>query len=317
MKKLAIFGTPINPVAAVEQLCGSSFCISFFYRHKLASQLNQLIRLTGENGMLLIDNGAFSFWKSNSTNPASTYWDAYELWAYDILRRCPQAVAIAPDSIDADVGENAALLDDFRCGLIPFERIMAVWHLGDPLDYLEYLLESGFSYLAFGSSGSYREPNTPAWHARMAQALAVVDRLCTRSRGLARPWLHLLRAQSCHHFYPFDSSDSTNLAVNHSRHRNRAQHLELIARRISEKIERSCDMVSERQPPASHAIESRVGDLHLQWLTGASGEVLASFALAGRSPIELHIEDYRATRASDGRIPVRPSVSRQGELELL
>jgi hypothetical protein len=49
-----------------------------------------------------------------------------------------------------------------------------------------------------------------------------------------------MRAQSLAHLYPFDSSDSTSLAVNHGRYREEGEgHIARFAERICDKIEAS------------------------------------------------------------------------------
>lgn len=314
MRKLAVYGTPITPTAAVEQLVGASFCVSFFHRAKLRGQLEQLIRLTGEDGMLLVDNGAFSHWRRNQANPGPAYWTAFEAWAYDILRRCPQAVVVAPDAIDAPDTENAALLLDFVSGPIPRERTMPVWHLGDSLEYLAHLLESGYSYLAFGSSGAYRVPGTHAWHRRLGEAFAVVARCCAPGTGNPRPWLHLLRAQACHHLWPFESSDSTNLAQNHARHRNHPGHLRLLAERLEHRLGASCDGCPQHPSPALQAIAAREDALVCEWLASASPAELRSYLDAGVSPVEVRVPDYSARAISDGAVPLRPRETLQCDL---
>lgn len=291
---LAIFGTPITPRHLAEQLVNESFCVSFFNRKKLGAQLDQLIRLCGEQSLFLIDNGAFSFFrKTGGTTATEEYWLAFEAWAYDIMRRCPQAVAIAPDVIEGTEAENAALLNDFLAGEIPAERTMVVWHLGDSIAYLEYLLECGFHYLAFGSSGRlYRTAGSPQWHARVREALAVVDRICTPGRGLPRPWLHMLRAQKHASLYPFHSSDSTNLAVNHSRYKHVVSHVRHLANRVKRHAIAGPERPTGQPTPATHAIDARLAELHGQWVSSATPEELQCFAIGG-SPCAVATQDYR------------------------
>lgn len=65
MEKTTVYGLPLNPKHLLEQLNGSSFCVSYYTRDKLGSQLDDAIRLVGQDGILLVDNGAFSLWMAN------------------------------------------------------------------------------------------------------------------------------------------------------------------------------------------------------------------------------------------------------------
>ena len=73
MEKTSIYGLPLNPMPALEQLRGASFCVSYATRNKLGRQLDQAIDLVGEQGILLVDNGAYSAWPAglNTMNDES------------------------------------------------------------------------------------------------------------------------------------------------------------------------------------------------------------------------------------------------------
>src|SRR4029077_17973186 len=62
-----------------------------------------------------------------------------------------------------------------------------------------------------------------------------------------RPRLHLMRAQSKAHLYAVDSSDSTNVAVNHGRQRKLGEDLVAFAARIDRKIQASAGQEAEHQ----------------------------------------------------------------------
>ena len=86
---------------ALEALKGASFCVSYATRGKLGKQLEQAIGLVGEDGILLVDNGAFTAWEAGvDTMADESYLEGFAAWANDILERCPQAVAVLPDVID-------------------------------------------------------------------------------------------------------------------------------------------------------------------------------------------------------------------------
>ena len=59
MRKLTVYGLPLNPLSALDQLAGASFCVSYGTRDKLNGQLDDAIRLVGEDQILIVDNGAF------------------------------------------------------------------------------------------------------------------------------------------------------------------------------------------------------------------------------------------------------------------
>lgn len=249
MEKLTIYGLPLNPLSALEQLNGASFCVSFATRAKLGRQLDDAIRLVAHDGMLLVDNGAFSLHRRGTSTRDAAYLDAFEAWAQSILDRCPQAVAVIPDVIGGTVEDNAELLDVWQ--LDPL-RSMAIWHMHEPIAHLTYLCES-YGHVGIGSSGEYWKPGTPAWHARMREAFMAIEQWQAMSDGAyVRPRIHLMRAQSLAHLYPVDSSDSTNVAVNHNRFARlygNDNHVARFAARAAAKITASAG------PPAEHQLK--------------------------------------------------------------
>jgi hypothetical protein len=257
MKKRVVFGLPITPIRLIEQLAGQSFCVSFGTRSRLGRQLDDAIRLVDKDGILLVDNGAYSAWRSGAIKSNGlfdddfSYWDKFAYWAADLLKRCPQAVVVLPDVIDGDEASNDALMDEFTAqanlglGLkIPMERTMPVWHLHESLDRLKRMVASGYSYLAFGSSGQYAKCGTPEWHDRIKAAFAAIDEECSDGGEVnRRPWIHMMRAQSFADQYDFDSSDSCNVAVNHCyRKKDGEGHVQRMAERIANRIHASCTM---------------------------------------------------------------------------
>jgi hypothetical protein len=240
MQKRAIYGLPLTPHHLLEQLKGASFNVSYGTRKDLGKQLGDAIRLVGKDGVLLVDNGAFSLHQQGKSTLDPRYIEDFEKWAKSILDRSPQAVAVIPDVIGGTEEQNAGLVRDWvSSGAVPMERSMPIWHLGESFDYLRHLLESGFNHLGFGSSGAYFKVGTPDWHRRIDQAFALVKDL--EDQGLiVRPRIHMMRAQSQHRLYPFDSSDATTLAQNHPRYRDEgAGHVARYAGRIASKIEAS------------------------------------------------------------------------------
>lgn len=230
MRKLPIFGTPITPAHLIGELAGESFCVS--YATKRDAEVERIIGLVGD--MLMLDNGAFTAWKKNGQEPFSQAGaiEGFESWALGILDRCPAAVAVVPDTITGTTEQNRAL---YKATRLPRDRAMVVFHMHESDEYLEELLRAGFAYVAIGSSGEFAKVGTADWHCRIAAIMAVIDKV-ERDTGV-RPHVHMMRAQAEHYRYDFDSSDSTNLAVNHCRYKHHgAGHVRQFADRIHAKL---------------------------------------------------------------------------------
>lgn len=244
MEKIAVYGLPLNPLHMLDELAGASFCVSFATRVKLGRQLDDAIRLVGEDQILLIDNGAFSHYRAGGSSMDESYLDAFEAWALEILDRCPQAIAVIPDVIGGTAEQNAELL---RLTQLPADRSMAIWHLDEPIEALiERCID--FAWIGFGSAGDYWKIGTPAWHARIAEAFAAIDRWEAESDGAyVRPRIHMMRAQSMAHLYPFDSSDSTNVAINHGRYKDTPRRVAMLAARVNDRIQASAGEAAEHQ----------------------------------------------------------------------
>jgi len=155
----------------------------------------------------IFDNSAYRYWKQGC---GEVPFDDYVDWVKANYQHPGFDWALIPDKIDGDVEQNARLVRDWlRCGLKA--KGVPVWHLHEPLEYLDWLV-SNFQTVAIGSSGQWATPGTTAWWQRMAQAMTV----CCDSRGRPRCKLHGLRMLDIDIFarLPFASGDSTNAAVN-------------------------------------------------------------------------------------------------------
>lgn len=196
---LHFHGTPVNPGHRLGELAGHCFCVS----HYDPRQVEHCHRI-GQS--VLLDNGAFSAWKSG--NP--TDWPAYYAWC-DRWLDFPTTWAVIPDVIDGTVDEQNALIDQW-----PFEdRGAPVWHLHEPIDRLLELID-GFPRVCFGSSGAFATPLSTDWCRRVDGAWNEISRRYART-----PWVHMLRGmQLCRREWPFASLDSTDIARNHNRPQN-------------------------------------------------------------------------------------------------
>src|SRR5262245_11861826 len=204
VKKTTIYGLPLNPTPLLEQLKGASFCVSYGTRQKLGKQLEQAIELVGNDGILLVDNGAYSAWqKGVDTMSDESYLEGYAAWANDILARCPQAIAVFPDVIGGTPEQNWQLVLDNMMLFDDPDRVMPIWHLDEPIWYLLNICEGGFGYIGLGSAGEYGVTGTAKWHARMREVFAAVDKWATENKGMyTRPRFHMMRAQAHAHRYP-------------------------------------------------------------------------------------------------------------------
>lgn len=193
-------GTPITPHSVLAGMGGRSFCVSYAEPRQVA-----VCHEIGQSVML--DNGAFSFWKTGK----QTDWDGYYEWVEPWLQH-HTTWAVIPDVIDGTVEENDRLVAEW-----PYpEKGAPVWHLHEPVDRLLELAR--FPRVCVGSSGDYATVGDAKWHRRMEQAM---NALC--GDGPSPVWLHMLRGMAlAGSHYPFASVDSTDVARNHNRPQNDA-----------------------------------------------------------------------------------------------
>lgn len=282
MNKITVYGLPLNPMPLLEQLKGASFCVSYGTRGKLASQLDQAITLVGNVGssILLVDNGAYSAWEAGvDTMSDESYLEGFADWANDILDRSPQAIAVLPDVIGGTEEQNRQLVVE-TMGMFPDNRAMPVWHMHESFEYLLWLCES-FDYIAFGSTAD--APGSDAWHARIKGAFTAIDNWVTEGAGAyVRPRIHMMRAQAFAHLYPFDSSDSTNVAMNHKRAARNGSTIADTAARIDGRIQASAG------PASDHQLKQPL-DQHVQ----TYNEDLANATRPGATEADVWLFHYR------------------------
>lgn len=194
-------GTPITPIEALYQLAGRFFCVSHIRPED--------IRRVHEIGQgVMLDNGAFSKWKSGK----ATNWPAFYAWCDPWLDH-PNTWAIPPDVIDAPSQEQDALLNEWPHGK---QRAAPVWHMDEPISRLLRLIDDGWSRVCIGSTAEYRVVLSPAWERRMDEAWDEITAVFGRT-----PPIHMLRGMQCSGLrWPFASADSTDVAQNHNRPQN-------------------------------------------------------------------------------------------------
>lgn len=225
----AVHGTPITPRSQLMRMKGASFCVSYY----APDQLHECVSLLGQDSLLLLDNGAFSAWKKGCAMDAE-YWSQYWVWATEVLARVDQAVAVIPDVIDGDADQNMAMILEAIDRVAHAEhRLMPVWHLHEPLEQLLRIVELGFRWIAFGSSGDYAVVGTPSWDARIDAAFDTIHHACEIFDEL-HPRIHMMRGlgQLPRGRHPFSTADSTNVARNHSRQSRCGEPIEQFRKRI-------------------------------------------------------------------------------------
>lgn len=192
-------GTPITPITALYELAGRNFCVSFAHPADVA-RCHQI----GQSVML--DNGAFSKWKSGK----DTNWDGFYAWC-DKWLAYPTTWAIIPDVIDGGSQLQDAMIREWPHG----DRGAPVWHMDEPLNRLLQLTEK-WPKVCIGSTAEYAVVLSEGWERRMDE---VFNEVAKRHSRL--PWLHMLRGMQCLGLrWPFASVDSTDIAQNHHRQQN-------------------------------------------------------------------------------------------------
>ena len=192
-------GTPITPMSALYEVAGRHFCVSH-------ARPDDVVRVHEIGQSVLLDNGAFSAWKSGR----ATNWPAYYAWC-DRWLNYPTTWAVVPDVVDGGSQLQDALLREWPHG----DRGAPVWHMDEPLSRLLRLTDE-WPRVCVGSTAEFATVLSPAWRRRMDEIWSAVA-----ARHSRLPWLHMLRGmQLSGRHYPFASVDSTDLAQNHSRPQN-------------------------------------------------------------------------------------------------
>ena len=192
-------GTPISPISELLDVRGCHFCVS----HAAAQDVERAHQI-GQSVML--DNGAFSKWKSKK----ATNWTAFYEWC-DRWLCYPTTWAVIPDEIDAGAQMQDALIREWPFG----HRGSPVWHMDEPIPRLLRLLDE-WPRVCVGSTDEFSVVMSDAWKAQME---LIWNAVSARHRHL--PWLHMLRGmQLSGGIYPFASVDSTDIAQNHHRPQN-------------------------------------------------------------------------------------------------
>ncbi len=148
-----------------------------------------------------IDNGAFSYWKSNKVPD----WTAFYKWLDRFYNEPKLSFFVIPDVIEGGEADNDRLISTMPVQFI--DKASPVWHLHESIERLVRLCEN-WPRVCLGSSGEYAVIRTKKWHARMKEAFIAIKGIEVKLHGLRMLDGRVLGA------YPLDSADSTNLACN-------------------------------------------------------------------------------------------------------
>jgi hypothetical protein len=191
-------GGPIWPETSAAKVLKNRHAMVSFARPEQTGCVAEV------SSTFVLDNGAFSFWKSGT----SPDWDKYYLWVEKWHRHPGFDWAVIPDVIDGEVSANKSLIEAWP---LPKHVGVPVWHLHEPLHWL-FALCLEYPRVAIGSSGDYATIGTPKWWNRMSEAFNKI----TDSDGRPIAKIHGLRMLDPRVFssFPFASCDSTNVAQN-------------------------------------------------------------------------------------------------------
>jgi len=203
-KVIHYHGTPITPVSVLLTLAGKHFCVSH-------ARPDDVRRVHSIAQSVMLDNGAFSAWKSNK----QTNWEAYYKWT-DRWLDYPANWAVIPDVIDAGSQEQDALVAQWPHGT----RGAPVYHMDEPISRLLMLCET-WPRVCVGSTAEFATVLSATWCSRMDDIFNQLN-----ATFLKIPVLHMLRGmQLSGMHYPFASVDSTDVAQNHNRPNNFARQM--------------------------------------------------------------------------------------------
>ena len=187
-------GTPITPISALLELHGRHFCVS----HAAPQDVERCHHI-GQSVML--DNGAFSAWKTGK----AVNWAGYYQWT-DRWLDCPTTWAVIPDVITGSEDDQDNLISQWPHG----QRGAPVWHMHESLDRLVRLTHE-WPKVCVGSSAQYAKVLSPVWVSKMDAAWNTLSQHHRRP-----PPVHMLRGMACSgREWPFASVDSTDIARNH------------------------------------------------------------------------------------------------------
>ena len=182
---------PISPESLLIEMKNKHLLISFFKRH----QIEAAIELASS---IIIDNGAFSSWKSGK----KVVWDKFYSWLENYINSPRLDFFFIPDKITGSEEENDILIEE-----CPFKKGVPIWHTNESLERLERL-SNEYNRIAIGSSEEHNL-RTPEWWEAMTKAFDTIS-----DDGKPRCRVHGLRMlhKEIVSSFPFSSGDSSTVA---------------------------------------------------------------------------------------------------------
>ena len=203
----------------------------------------QLRKIATLNCQIVLDNGAFSAWrKAENDNEMdwAAHWTRYYQWVLAWLHRI--AWFIVPDVIEGTEAENDALLARVPSALQ--HKAVPVWHSDESIERFVRLC-TRFPRVAIGCCGPHRSIRSPAWRQRMEEAFSAI--YIERHLPVKIHGLRMMDGRALSQF-PFDSADSTNVAIN-------APKTKIKFPAITEKLDRVAILraaIEKVSPPSVH-----------------------------------------------------------------
>jgi hypothetical protein len=198
---LKFHGTPVGGTAkdAIMFLSGRNALFSYYTKGHIQEVLECC-------DSFIIDNGAFSHWKSGKGEiNLSEYFD----WQLPLSKHPAHYFTIIPDVIDGTEEQNDKLLLEWekrKC-----KKSSPVFHLGESVNRFKTLSDN-YEVVCIGSTSSWARNGSKEWWENMSEFMdSVVD-----TQGNFPCKVHGLRLLDPRIFtkLPLHSADSTNATVN-------------------------------------------------------------------------------------------------------
>lgn len=171
---------------------------------------DQIKKITKLNCSVVLDNGAFSYWKMSKRKNLSVDWDKrwtdYYMFVWGWFDRIDWF--IVPDVIEGSEQENDRLIS--RIPEFLKSKAVPVWHSDESIERLIRLCKQ-FERVAIGCCGPHETIRSKAWFTRMHEVFKSV--YFTHGLNVKLHGLRMLDGRALSKF-PFDSADSTNVAIN-------------------------------------------------------------------------------------------------------
>lgn len=190
-------------------------CLQVLYRNSRAmvsfarpDQLKAILKTAGAR--VVLDNGAFSKWmkakKQQEIIDWGKYWTDYYLFVMTYISSIDWF--IVPDVIEGTEEENDSLINSIPSSLK--HKAVPVWHSNESIDKLVRICLE-FDIVAIGCCGKEAIIRSKDWSTRMDEAFKEI--YINRKIDVKIHGLRMLDGRvMCQ--YPFDSCDSTNVAIN-------------------------------------------------------------------------------------------------------